>query len=285
MRVSFGSRRSVVALGAAVGAALLSACSKEATACRPSLAVAAGAPFSATGADCAAVPALPASQPFALSGTVTYDFVRSVYDASTETGGLDFAGATPRPVRGAAVEIRQCDNVIGTATTDELGRYAATFTPGPTGRIYVAALARTADPPIRVRDNTDGTLWAVAAPLDSASATLDLHATHGWNGCAYGPWRIAAPFAILDDVYTAERALLAVRDVPFASPVTVNWSPKNYPSTAYAPASGAIRISHYDLATSEIFVLGAEGIDTDEFDRAAIVHEWSHFFDYTFSRS
>ncbi|HLF11605.1 MAG TPA: hypothetical protein VJA26_10340, partial [Gammaproteobacteria bacterium] len=46
-----------------------------------------------------------------------------------------------------------------------------------------------------------------------------------------------------------------------------------------------------DLGTSffapgiGIFLVGAENVDTDEYDRHVIIHEWGHYFEHTFSRS
>jgi hypothetical protein len=236
--------------------------------------------------DCSVAPALPAGQAFTLSGRIEYELVPATYDPRTDRGTLLFAAAERRPVRDATVEIRQCTTVLATATTDASGSYSVTFTPGTPGPLFVVALARTTSPPIQVEDNTAGdAIWAVGQPIDSASPTRDLLATHGWTGLAYGPGRIAAPFAILDAMYTAGRRLLDLpRDVPFP-PLRVNWSPANHPSDSYDPATGRIVTSHYSPSSGEIYVLGAAGIDTDEFDREVVVHEWGHYFEANLSRS
>ncbi len=106
-----------------------------------------------------------------------------------------------------------------------------------------------------------------------------MHATHGWTGSQYGASRIAAPFAILDSLYTASHRLLDLpRDVAFdVVPLTVNWSPLN--------SYGTIGTSFYDPSFRQIYVLGKDGEDTDEFDREVIVHEWGHYFEDNFSRS
>ncbi len=228
---------------------------------------------------CELTPAIPADQPFTVSGTATYDFVPAVYTPATGGGGLDFAHAVQRPVREAVVEVRQCGNLLATTATDVGGHYAATFTPGPTGEVAVYVLARVPSPALEVRDNWSGATWAVAQPIASTSPTLDVHATHGWTGSHYGASRIAAPFAILDSVYVASRRLLDLpRAVAFdAVPLIVNWSPLNTPDS--------IGTSFYDSSIRQIFLLGADGIDTDEFDREVIVHEWGHYFEDNFSRS
>ncbi|HET8538891.1 MAG TPA: hypothetical protein VFL83_03360 [Anaeromyxobacter sp.] len=270
------SRRS---LAGALAASALAACSRDPT-CTPTIALPAGAPFAPSASDCAAAPAVPAGQPFTLSGSATFDLVPARYDPVTGAGGLDFAAVAATPIRGADVEVRQCASVVARATTDAAGRWTATFTPQPAGRIWVAVLARSADPPIQVQDNVDGgAVWAIGRPLDEAAAALDVHATHGFDGCAYSVWRSAGPFAVLDAMYTAARSLLDLpRDVRFdLAPLRVNWSPKNTPES--------IGITHYDPTRGEVFVLGADGIDTDEYDREVVVHEWAHYFEDTFSRT
>jgi hypothetical protein len=270
--VARAAPRSVV-LGLA--AALASACSSSSSHKPAGPTVCA----SATAETCTGAPAIPAGASFIVSGTATYDFVPATYDPLLGTGTLDFANAEARPVRGADVEIRQCGTVLATATTNDAGGYSATFTPGPTGPVYAVVLAHTASPPIQVQDNVNcDAVWAVAQPI--AASTVDVHAPHGWTpGAGYGPNRIAAPFAILDSMYTASHRLMDIpRTVPFASvPLAVNWSPSNSPTT--------IGTSYYDPSLRSIFVLGAAGLDTDEFDREVIVHEWSHYFEDNFSRS
>ncbi len=240
--------------------------------------------------DCELAPAIPANQSFTVSGDVVYDFVPSTYDPVLDRGGLQFGATEQRPVREADVEVRQCGNLLASTATDGAGQYAVTLVPAAQGRIFVDVLARTADRAIQVVDNTAaGAIWAVAQPIVSASPTLDVHATSGWTGAGYGEGRIAAPFAILDDLYTAERRLLDLpRAVPFASvPLVVNWSPLNTSDSRCAggPSTGCIGTSYYDPSIRQIFILGMAGVDTDEFDREVVVHEWGHYFEDNFSRS
>jgi hypothetical protein len=177
-------------------------------------------------------------------------------------------------------------------TTNEAGEYTIAFTPAAAGELSVVALAKTLSPPIQVEDNTDGdAIWAVGRVIDSASPTRDLHATHGWNwtGASYdAAARIAAPFAILDSMYTAAKAFLAVRSPVFPA-LKVNWSPGNVAAvdaSGYAdPANGLIGNSHYSPGQGEIYILGKDGDDTDEFDSHVIVHEWAHYFEDNLSRT
>lgn len=221
-----------------------------------------------------------------LTGKVTYDFVPATYSPLTRSGGLGFNQATAKPVRNVTVQVLGKDNaVLGKATTDETGRYELTYTAGEGANVTLAALAKTTTPSIQVEDNTsNNAIWAVSTQIKGGATSQDLHAGHGWTGSAYNATtRAAAPFAILDSMYTASQAFLAVRPVPFP-PLKVNWSPKNAPERGQV-SSGQIGTSHYSPSENEIYVLGMAGVDTDEFDSHVIVHEWGHFFEANLSRS
>lgn len=220
-----------------------------------------------------------------VSGKVTYDFVPATYSAATDTGTLGFAQASKRPVRNAVVQVRQGTSVLTTTNTDEQGNYQLTYTPGASGALSLEVLAQTSSPRIQVEDNTDGNaIWALGGTLTATSTTLNLHAGHGWTGTAYDATRrAAAPFAVLDSMYTAARSFMAVRPVNFP-PLKVNWSPDNVPQGG-DKSRGFISTSHFSPSENEIYILGKEGADTDEFDSHVIVHEWGHYFERNLSRS
>lgn len=221
-----------------------------------------------------------------VSGRATYDFVPATYNPSTERGTLAFAQASARPVRNAVVQLRQGTSILATTTTDAEGYYAFSLPPGSaTATLSIVVLARSASPSIQVEDNTDGdAVWAMGHTLATTRETVNLHAGHGWTGSRYdAARRLAAPFAVLDSMYTAAQAFLAVRDVDFP-PLKVNWSPDNVPEQG-DKSRGFISTSHYSFSEGEIYVLGKEGVDTDEFDAHVIVHEWGHYFEAQLSRS
>jgi hypothetical protein len=218
---------------------------------------------------------------------VSYDFVPAVFSPVTRTGTLEFANASEKPVRGVVVEVRQGATTLGTTETDAQGLYLLTVTPVTTGPVSIIALAQTTTPPIQVEDNTDGNaIWGIGTSLTltSSSVVRNLHATHGWTGSGYDAnRRTAAPFAILDSMYTASKAFMAVRSVTFP-PLKVNWSPNNVSENGNK-AQGFIGTSHFAFADREIYVLGKVFADTDEFDSHVIVHEWGHYFEANLSRS
>lgn len=230
-------------------------------------------------------PPVPISTTQTVTGTVTYDFVPALYNVATQVGGLDFAGAVAKPVRNGVVQVMNGSTVLATGNTDATGHYSLTFTPPASGALQLVALASTTTPSITVQDNTAaGAVLGLGATVGTGG-TLDLHATHGWTGSSYNATsRQAAPFAILDSMYTASQAFMAVRPSVAFPALKVNWSPNNVPQ-AGDPALGQIGTSHFSPADNQIYILGKEGADTDEFDSHVIVHEWAHFFEKNLSRS
>jgi hypothetical protein len=213
-------------------------------------------------------------------GTLTYDRV-----PTTPNAGLAYAATVQKPIRGAVVRLVDASSLatLAETTSDASGSYALTIPAGAPAQVRVAALAKTVTPQMEVRDNTDGALWAaVSAPFAPADVQKDLRATSGWTGAQYDPkTRIAAPFAILDSMLTAAQGFLAVRQPAFP-PLTLNWSPNNVPQAGLA-SLGQIGTSHWD--GDQLYILGAEDVDTDEFDDHVIVHEWGHYFESKLSRS
>ncbi|MCK8501028.1 MULTISPECIES: hypothetical protein [Myxococcus] len=220
-----------------------------------------------------------------LTGRVTFDSVPAVYTPTTRQGSLAFNQVSVKPVRNATVQVLRGSTVLASATTDDDGRYQLTFTAGDQANVTLATLAKTTTPDIQVEDNTDGNaIWAVVTQIKGGTTSKDLHAGHGWNGSSYtANQRVAAPFAILDAMYTASHAFLAERPVPFP-PLKVNWSPNNAPQNG-DKARGQIGTSHFSPNENEVYVLGLAGADTDEFDSHVIVHEWGHFFEANLSRA
>jgi len=218
-----------------------------------------------------------------VSGHVTYDFVPARYVAGSG-GNLYFTQTTAKPVRNAVVRVLQGTTVLATGNTAADGAYSLSYTPSGTTALQVQVLARTSTPAIQVEDNTaNNATWAFGSTLTTAMTTLDLHAGSGWTGTSYGGARRAAPFAILDSMYTAARAFMAVRTANFPA-LKVNWSPNNAPQRG-DKAMGLIGTSHFASQENEIYVLGLAGSDTDEFDTHVIVHEWGHYFEHNMSRS
>jgi hypothetical protein len=148
-----------------------------------------------------------------------------------------------------------------------------------------------------VLNNTNGNALYV---LDSsvfntgaAAVTRNLTATTGWGGGFSGTYtgaRAAAPFAVLDTLYSATQFVIAQGDSTLQlPPLKAFWSAQNRPS-AGDPADGNIVSTLYGSAGSlgsevGIYILGAENTDTDEFDQHVLAHEYQHFLEDAISRT
>ena len=243
-----------------------------------------------------------------LSGRITYAFVPAVApstDRNAPEAYLDYDNTEIRPARGVQVAVVAADDgrELAAGTTDGQGRYALDV-PKNTP-IRVRALARLLQPPgqgaswdFSIRDNTSpgyrdlaaqASLYAMEGDtFDSGTAALsrNLHADSGWTGAGYGAPRSAAPFAILDQFYSAIQKILASDAQAVFAPMVAYWSIHNRPATG-DKAAGEISTSHWQSRTDRpgLYILGLADEDTDEYDTSVVVHEWGHYFESNLSRS
>jgi len=225
-----------------------------------------------------------------VSGTATFDLVPH----DPFTGALDFAAATREPIRGATVQvIDSAGRLRTTGVTGEDGGYSLQAPSGASVRVRVLAERRRAGAPgwsTRIVDNTTAgsPTYALETSLfttGSTDLTRDVHAASGWSGFAYTAPRVAAPFALLDSVREAEALVLSVQPTTVFPELTLAWSVLNTPSATFQPSTGRVLTTFYDRDFGRrIWVLGDADVDTDEYDRDVIIHEWSHFYEEQFSR-
>jgi len=236
------------------------------------------------------LPSVPAgTSSVTLSGTATYE---SVPNAS---GPLLYSATSVKPVRGAMVEVLDATTSaqLAVSATDDSGAYSVSVPANTTIFVRVRAqLSRSGVGPswdVSVRDNTQGSaLYSMQSPAfgsGAAASTRDLRAATGWGGSSYTGQRVAAPFAVLDTVYTAMQKVLSVAPATAFPALRVFWSPNNAPA-AGSIAAGQIGSTFFINRSSgrEIYVLGKENVDTDEFDSPVIAHEWGHYYQSAFSR-
>jgi len=140
---------------------------------------------------------------------------------------------------------------------------------------------------VQVVDNTSSdALYSIAGNLSNVgtvNSIRNLNAGSGWGGSSYTGTRAAAPFAILNPIYDSLQKIVAVDpDVVFPS-ADFNWSVNNRAANGNR-ANGEIGTSSY-IGNGEIFILGDDNSDTDEYDGHVVVHEWGHYFEDQLSRS
>ena len=231
-----------------------------------------------------------------LNGEVTFDFVPSNVPQFGRPS-YDYDNIEVRPVRGATVEILDSsDEVIATTQTNGLGEYSAIVLAGQDVFVRVKAEligVGAASWDFSVTDNTNGnamyTMEGSLAAID-ANQTRDLHAPADWNFPGYSPGRRAAPFAVLEAVYMIVDKFVETDPNIQLPPAEFRWSENN--STEQGDfALGQIGSSLYvptgfgNSDGGNIYIVGAENDDTDEYDYHVIVHEWAHYFEDQLSRS
>lgn len=100
--------------------------------------------------------------------------------------------------------------------------------------------------------------------------------------------RAGAPFAILDTAISGLEVACqhsASHDFPL---LYVNWSPLNSPTSGNR-YEGAITTSFYTTegsgSVANLYILGRDGVDTDELDRHVVAHEFGHYLENKIYRS
>ncbi|HUO66688.1 MAG TPA: hypothetical protein VMV37_04080, partial [Gammaproteobacteria bacterium] len=226
-----------------------------------------------------------------LSGTVTFDLVPTANVSGAWK--LDYANTESAPARGVTVQVINGSTVVATTTTDGAGAYSLTVPSNE--NVFVRARAEmdlSGSPSwsVSVTDNTQGdALWVLDSAtflLGANGAVQDLHAASGWGGSSYTATRAAAPFAILDAVYDAMQFVLASEPGLAFPSLQIHWSPNNVPTvSASGPdaPSGEIGSSVY-VSGGDIYLLGAQDKDTDEYDRSVISQLWGQYLLDAFGR-
>lgn len=235
-----------------------------------------------------------------VSGMLSYEFVRP----NPNCNGLNFGDIEVRPIRGATVQLLDGGGAeLARVTSSNVGGYSFPDVPSQSSvRVRVLAqLLATGVPSwnVEVRDNVDTS--ATPPPLasrpmysldssvfntGSSDVSLNLTAETGWTGSAYTQPRAAAPFAILDTIYTGLQFLLTFEPTLTLPPLDAFWSVNN---TADADEtdidSGDLGGSFYDFGSQALFLTGDADGDTEEFDDHIVAHEWGHFLDDALFRS
>ena len=224
-----------------------------------------------------------------IKGKVTYEKVPH----SDISHGLEYDKSFDSPVRGVEVQLIEDGNIIDTDITDAQGQYKFIKKMDTFVKIRVRAeLSNGTDDDdnnewlVKVVDNTnDKALYTMETntfEVKRESMSINLHASSGWQReQGYTSTRAAAPFHVLDKVYDIFLKLDAIGDVQLPA-LSINWSPNNIPQFGDI-TTGEIGTSYYQ--NGQIFLLGAEDVDTDEYDQHVIIYEWGHFFEDKIARS
>ena len=239
--------------------------------------------------------------------------------------GLNFNNLLQKPVRRMTVLLLDSANtVLDTSTTGDDGSYQFSSVPQNTNvRVRVRAeLVQSGAQSwqVYVRDNTSHTngvpqlnlrpiyevQWALINTGSSGITDADFVARTGWNlGTGeYTGTRAAAPLAIADMMLDGVLLIAGADANVDMGRIDAYWSLNNSFAVDETTGqrdydSGRIGNTHYTSFPDNgprspgLFLLGdAVGrfpetvqVDTDEFDRGVVMHEWGHFFEDELSRS
>jgi hypothetical protein len=236
-----------------------------------------------------------------VSGTLSYEFV----PPNLSCAGLNFSAIEVRPIRAATVVLLNgTGGEMARMSSSDIGEYSFAGVPASRSvRIRVLAESKSssrASWDVEVRDNVDTSpapplignrpMYSIESSLfDSGSngASRNLTAETGWGGSSYTGARAAAPFAILDTIYTGTQFLLVVDPDLLLPPLDVFWSVNNTAVITGPPNvnTGELGTSFYSDEVVSIFLTGDASSDTDEFDDHIVGHEWAHFLDDTIFRT
>ena len=231
--------------------------------------------------------------PLKINGKATYDNI-----PHNNLNALDYNNITLDPIRGAVVELIQGSSIVQSTVTDLNGDYTFGVSIN-SGNYFVrvkaqALSAGTAVWDVRVVDNTNAQAqYAIdSSSFDVLTANIDrptMNASTEFDGTSYTSIN-GAPFHILDRVMDGILKIEAIDSDVIFPPVSINWSVNNS-ATGGSLTTGAIGTSFFTsnagagFTGPQIFLLGAEDSDTDEYDGHVIIHEWGHYFENTLARS
>jgi hypothetical protein len=221
-----------------------------------------------------------------VTGVATFDSV-----PPNPNGSLNYAAMVSKPVRAATVQLLGASgNVLATTSTNTTGFYRFEVPTAQAMTVRVRAELKTPQADFTVRDNTAGNaLFAMDSASftpNAASTVMNTHAASGWGGANFTSTRVAAPFAILDVAYLAHEKIMTTAPTSVLPPLVMHWSPNNRPAGGDR-AQGFIGTSSFTFDASGrpvMYLLGAENVDTDEYDRPVVAHEMGHYIQQVLSR-
>jgi len=233
-----------------------------------------------------------------ISGVLSFEFP----PPRNNCRGLDFGNLDVRPIRQATVQLLDTTGttVLDSTVSDDNGAYYMMVDATTDVILRVRAELAAANWNVQVRNNVDTSdsppplgqrpLYAMDLPFSSGvldDPNRNLVAVTGWDqaSSSYTGTRVAAPFSILDTIYTAMQFIVAEDPGANFPALDAFWSPENKSASPTDIDLGDLPTSFYRGGLNQLFLLGLDGVDTEEFDDHVIVHEWGHYFEDNFSRS
>lgn len=245
----------------------------------------------------------PTPTSFTIRGTITYDHVPALDGVNEPGPKLDYSAKTARPARRVSIQALEGTSILSETTTNDAGQYALSIPLGKSIKVRVRSVLRSAaytpdgissnfcngaSWDIKVVDNTNSkAIYVMDSPnlFNSTSENVNLHAPLTISGNTYSN-RAAAPFALLDTlVNSIELTCQGRANINFPL-LIVNWSSNNIDIPG-DKATGRISTSHFTTegGVPNLYILGKENADTDEYDDHVIAHEFGHYLEHNLYRS
>ena len=170
--------------------------------------------------------------------------------------------------------------------------YSSDFSQRPTadGNTYQTSCTGGASWDFNIVDNTSGqalhgytgsALYTAGDSSANLSIPLSFDATRG----VYLD-RSAAPFALADTLIRSLEQVCQADPATQFPKLMVNWSTRNSPVSGQK-STGSIGTSHFTIEAGlpQLYILGKENVDTDEYDSHVVAHEFGHYLEYSIYRS
>jgi hypothetical protein len=237
---------------------------------------------------------------FSIQGTIRYQDVK-VLDTAVPPR-LDYGQIEAKLARRVTVQaLDNCGDVVVETQTLDDGSFTLSV-PGNTISLAVAAHLKAssfsgtpctgASWDVRIVDNTKSkAVWQYLTGLsfssDAQAGVVTIPIAH--NGTVYTD-RSSAPFAMADTIVSAMDQVCQGTPATQFPVVYVNWSPKNQTASG-DKTLGQITTSHFTVESwrgqlfPQLYILGKENDDTDEFDDAVVAHEFGHYVENSLYRS
>ena len=242
------------------------------------------------------VPRAPVTNPIAVTGHADYYYRPTNIAGLSSTQGL-YGDPVSAFIRYAEVAVYDSSgSVIQCGSTDSSGNFSVQI-PKVNGSYSVGVLSRSPTGSAAVNASVLEDIYASAPYQITASFTVATASVSAAVGTLVAYARVSesakvvgGAFFIFDNIlYANERIRTLIGDASFVAPkVQAYWKAGFNPYSYFGyPSSLA---SFYVNGDRKLYILGGnngdvKNTDTDHFDAAVIVHEYSHFLEDVYGRS
>ena len=241
-------------------------------------------------------PRAPIANPIAISGHADYYFRPTNIGGAASTQGL-YGDPVSAFIRYAEVAVLDsAGTVIQCGKTDGGGNFSLQI-PKIVGNYNVAVYSRSATGSAEVNasvleDIYSSAPYSITASFSvaSASASVPVGTLSAYARVSQSAKVVGGAFFIFDNIlYANERIRTLISDASFVAPKVQAYWKAGFNPYSYFGSPNSLA-SFYVNGDRKLYILGGnngdvKNTDTDHFDAAVIVHEYSHFLEDVYGRS